>query len=184
MRIKNLILIFSAIVLSGCVVRTYSLTKDRVDQDLNRGNMGFLKGSVPQEEKTKERKRTRTNRVVEFEFRAPLKFETLPRQDETRKEPQPEAQERVISGNRGYISQNPVPEITIPEAASGTTEKYTVQKGDTLQKISVKVFGTSTKWYKIYQTNKDTMKTPNKIYPGQVLNIPSEQLKEIRENLK
>ena len=51
-------------------------------------------------------------------------------------------------------------------------EKYTVQKGDTLQKISQKYFGTTKRWMKIYEANKDTLKGPDKIYVGQVLNIP------------
>jgi nucleoid-associated protein YgaU len=63
-------------------------------------------------------------------------------------------------------------------------QKYTVQKGDTLQKISKKFYGTTKKWTKIYEANKDIIKGPNKIYPGQAINIPVEPLKEPKENLK
>jgi nucleoid-associated protein YgaU len=59
-----------------------------------------------------------------------------------------------------------------------------VQKDETLQKISHKFFGTTKKWTKIYELNKDTLKSPNKLYPGQVINIPVESLKEPKENLK
>ena len=40
--------IASVFMLSGCVVRTYSLTRDRVDQNLEEGNRGYLKGQAPQ----------------------------------------------------------------------------------------------------------------------------------------
>ena len=51
---------------------------------------------------------------------------------------------------------------------------YKVQKGDTLQKISSQpeIYGTSKKWMKIYEANKDKLKSPDKIRPGQELKIP------------
>lgn len=52
-------------------------------------------------------------------------------------------------------------------------QTYTVQKDDTLQKISKKVFGSYGKWYKIYEANKDKIKNPNVLKPGTVLTIPS-----------
>jgi nucleoid-associated protein YgaU len=66
-------------------------------------------------------------------------------------------------------------------------EKYKVQKGDTLQKISQKFYGTTKKWQKIYEANKDTLKGPDKLYPGRTINIPVDsagKLKEPSENLK
>jgi len=57
----------SALVLSGCVARTYPLTRERVDQDLSTGNRGFLMGKAQTEGAT-PRKDTRTVRVFEFEF--------------------------------------------------------------------------------------------------------------------
>jgi murein DD-endopeptidase MepM/ murein hydrolase activator NlpD len=46
---------------------------------------------------------------------------------------------------------------------------YTVKKGDTLSSIAAK-YGIS--WQQIYAANKDIIKNPNIIYPGQVLTIP------------
>ena len=46
--------------------------------------------------------------------------------------------------------------------------QYIVKKGDTLSKIAKKY---NTSWKKIYEKNKDIIKDPNKIYPGQILNI-------------
>lgn len=45
---------------------------------------------------------------------------------------------------------------------------YVVKKGDTLSKIAKKYHTT---WQKIYEKNKDIIKDPNKIYPGQILHI-------------
>jgi len=52
-------------------------------------------------------------------------------------------------------------------------QTYTVQKDDTLQKISKKLFGSYGKWYKIYEANKEKIKNPNILKPGTVLTIPA-----------
>ena len=69
-------------------------------------------------------------------------------------------------------SDNSTPSVApaVADVQGGTT--YTVQKDDTLQKISKKVFGTYGKWYKIYEANKDKIKNPNFVKPGTVLTIP------------
>lgn len=166
-------------ILSGCVVRTYQLTKDRVDQDLNIGNRGYLIGEPSEGVGVPVKKKTRTIRAVEIELHTPIKFEKTPK-------PRPieKMEDKTIWGNRGYITKSEISEISEKEAAVSGVEKYTVQKGDTLQKISHKFYGTTKRWNKIYEANKDVLKSPNKIYPGQTINIPVESLKEPRENLK
>lgn len=49
---------------------------------------------------------------------------------------------------------------------------YVVEKGDTLQKISEKMYGTTKRWKKIYEANKDALKSPDMIKVGQRLVIP------------
>jgi nucleoid-associated protein YgaU len=56
---------------------------------------------------------------------------------------------------------------------SAPTGSYTVQKGDTLSKISKQFYGDANKYKKIFDANKDQLKDPDKIQPGQVLRIPS-----------
>ena len=53
--------------------------------------------------------------------------------------------------------------------------KYKVKKGQTLQEISKEIYGTTKKWKKIYEANKDKLKSPDKIYAGQILNIPQKE---------
>ena len=57
------------------------------------------------------------------------------------------------------------------EAAQAAT--YTVQKGDTLSKISKQFYGDAGQYMKIFSANSDQLSDPNKIQVGQVLKIPS-----------
>ena len=58
------------------------------------------------------------------------------------------------------------------KAPSPVRMEYTVKKGDTLGKIAKECLGDSSKWIAIYEVNKDIIKDPSRIYPGQVLVIP------------
>jgi nucleoid-associated protein YgaU len=49
---------------------------------------------------------------------------------------------------------------------------YTVQRGDTLQKISQKFYGTTRSWTKIYDANRGKLKKPDMVVAGKVLTIP------------
>jgi len=170
--------------ITGCVVRTYEVTKDRLDQNLETGNRGYLKGQAPQ---AQERKAKRTIRAVEIELHSPIKFEKMPKYKPEEEPLISTGEEKEAWGNRGYITESNVPELLESgEKAAGfaNVQKYTVQKGDTLQKISQKFYGTTKKWMQISEANKDTLKTADKIYPGQIINIPLPSLKETEENLK
>jgi len=57
-----------------------------------------------------------------------------------------------------------------PPAAEART--YTVAAGDSLSKISKKLYGDANQWKKIFEANKDKIKNPDLIHPGQVLKIP------------
>jgi len=63
------------------------------------------------------------------------------------------------------------PEVPKPPAKPRTAT-YVVEKGDNLSKIAKKFYGDPNKWRKIYEANRDRIKDPNKIRPGQVLVIP------------
>jgi nucleoid-associated protein YgaU len=56
---------------------------------------------------------------------------------------------------------------------SAPMKSYTVQKGDTLSKISKQFYGDANNYRKIYDANRDQLSDPDKIQPGQVLRIPS-----------
>lgn len=52
-------------------------------------------------------------------------------------------------------------------------QTYKVVKGDCLWNIAKKFYGDGSKYTVIYNANKDKIKNPNLIYPGQVLTIPA-----------
>lgn len=55
---------------------------------------------------------------------------------------------------------------------TSTKKTYTVKKGDCLWNIAKKYYGNGSDYKKIYNANKDKIKNPNLIYPGQVLTLP------------
>ena len=57
--------------------------------------------------------------------------------------------------------------------APSTNKTYTVKSGDCLWNIAKKFYGNGSKYTVIYNANKDKIKNPNLIYPGQVLTIPA-----------
>lgn len=64
-------------------------------------------------------------------------------------------------------------------AAQGTTgtqppqtTTYTVQSGDTLSAIAKRFLGNANDYMEIFNANRDQLSDPDKIKPGQVLNIP------------
>ena len=48
----------------------------------------------------------------------------------------------------------------------------TVQPGDSLSKIAKRELGDANKWHAIYEANRDKIKNPDLIHPGQVLTLP------------
>jgi nucleoid-associated protein YgaU len=62
----------------------------------------------------------------------------------------------------------PTPTTAAPAAA----RTYTVVAGDNLSKIAKKFYGDAKKWKQIFEANRDTVKNPDLIHPGQVLKIP------------
>jgi nucleoid-associated protein YgaU len=68
----------------------------------------------------------------------------------------------------GGSSTAPAPAAT--PAPAGRT--YTVAAGDSLSKIAKHLYGDAKAWRRIYEANKDQIKNPDLIHPGQVLKIP------------
>jgi nucleoid-associated protein YgaU len=76
----------------------------------------------------------------------------------------------LCCGNvQGVASVND--QMTVDQSAP-EAQYYTVVKGDNLSKISKQYYGDSNKYNKIFEANKPMLKSPDLIYPGQVLRIP------------
>ena len=70
----------------------------------------------------------------------------------------------------GWCSPPPAqPKATTPEPAPQT---YEVKSGDSLSRIARQFYGNANEWRKIYEANRDQIKDPDLIYPGQRLRIP------------
>ncbi|HAH21525.1 MAG TPA: hypothetical protein DCL49_11560 [Candidatus Omnitrophica bacterium] len=85
-------------------------------------------------------------------------------------EPTSGAQRNKDLGSIQVETSAPIPEEEI--TSTPEFETYIVQKDDTLQKISEKIYGTTKKWKEIFEANQDTLKSPDKIRPGKELRIP------------
>ena len=177
--IPILLVCFFSLVGNGCVVRTYTVEKDRIDQEID-GNRGYIMGE-PSESTLRPRSTTRKHRVVEIEMH-PIKF-GQPREVNLSKEREKiESSARSAQVDREVDSSPAIPVVVTGPMASKpssskvlTIEKYTVKKGDTLQKISKKFYGTSKRWQEIYDANRKILKAPDSIFPGQVIEIPLEK---------
>ena len=84
-------------------------------------------------------------------------------------EPRPDFS-NVRSG--GSSTAPPAPLAPQPTATIGSDRTYVVVKGDSLSKIAKREYGDAQMWRTIYEANKDLIKDPDLIYPGQTLKIP------------
>jgi hypothetical protein len=77
-----------------------------------------------------------------------------------------------IETTKKAVSTESTRETTSSPAPTTQNKTYTVVKGDCLWNIAKKFYGNGSQYTKIYNANKDKIKNPNLIYPGQVLTIP------------
>lgn len=177
------LILVAAVFMAGCgaTVNAYMQDKERLDQELSSGNSGYLMGKPVNDEG--ERRKTRRTYVLEIESKpkeegvvvepststveVPAAYEPEPESSLLEEEPAP-----VVIRRRNPIREyQPLNESM--ESASGYTE-YTVEEGDTLQKISKKVYGKYSRWQKIYELNQEVIKNPDRIQPGITIKIPQE----------
>jgi nucleoid-associated protein YgaU len=184
-------------------VRSYIQDKERVDQEME-GNAGYIFGTpkepvvksakttrrvyvvefsksadkVAVQEKTVVDQSSAAQPAVEADSaqpalessvaEEPVVYESEPVMEE------PAAQEPRVEIPR--IDDEPAAEEARQNAASssGGYTEYTVTKDDTLQKIAKKFYNSYSKWTKIYEANKEKIKSPDHIKPGMTIKIPNE----------
>lgn len=65
-------------------------------------------------------------------------------------------------------------EISFAPAGTVPSEgKITVERGNSLWRIAHKTYGSGFDYMVIFEANKDQIRDPNRIYPGQVFNVPT-----------
>lgn len=175
--------------LSACETKRYTVKgyiedKERTDQELS-GNSGYLMG---QGAPIAERKKTRKVFVLETTKRPDEVTEIKEESTTTIKEgaatQAPETVETPASSSVTEPARLNIPKIEtimptesqtqLASLADGESLQYTVEKDDTLQKISKKFYNSYSKWMKIYEANKDIIKNPDILQPGLTIRIPKE----------
>jgi nucleoid-associated protein YgaU len=74
---------------------------------------------------------------------------------------------------RSAMSEDMPDFSNVQSGSSSTAPKiYEVKSGDSLSKIAKAEYGNANEWNRIFEANKDILKDPDKIYPGQKLKIP------------
>lgn len=76
----------------------------------------------------------------------------------------------LVLGNVNGVGQ--IDDRLTVEKPEPESQFYTVQKGDTLSKISKQFYGNPMKYMHIFEANKPMLDNPDKIFPGQSLRIP------------
>jgi nucleoid-associated protein YgaU len=83
-----------------------------------------------------------------------------------------EGRARQRNGKLRITPNRRIAEDTMADDNNPYTQTHVVQSGDTLSKIAQKYYGDPALYDKIFQANRDVLKDPNKIFPGQKLKIP------------
>lgn len=89
-----------------------------------------------------------------------------------------EAMEKAILmvGNLQGISEVRTDNLTAPEVPEGqlsaNVEYYVIKSGDTLSGIAAKYYGQGSLYPRIFEANREVIKNPDLIYPGQKIRIP------------
>ena len=80
----------------------------------------------------------------------------------------------VQSGSSTTATQpaRPAPDLPPVTGTTGQSDTYVVVAGDSLSKIAKRYYGDANKWNRIYEANRDQIKNPDLIHPGQQLRIP------------
>ena len=78
----------------------------------------------------------------------------------------------LMAGNVFGIKEVQADELKPEEIETVETEYYTIEKGDTLWAIAKTHLGDGNKYNDIFEANREVIKDPDLIYPGQKIRIP------------
>jgi len=81
----------------------------------------------------------------------------------------------LITGDVQGVQKVVADDLSYPEPPPEEKPKfeiYEISSGDTLGGIAKKFYGDASRYTRIHEANKDLIADPNKIYPGQKIQIP------------
>ena len=77
----------------------------------------------------------------------------------------------LMAGNVKGVTEVKIEGMQAPEPAP-EVEYYTIVSGDTLSKIAKQYYGNAMDYPKLFEANREVIKDPDLIYPGQKIRIP------------
>lgn len=77
----------------------------------------------------------------------------------------------LMAGNVQGVELVAADNVAAP-AQTAQVEYYVIQSGDTLSGIAKQFLGNGSAYPKIFEANREVIKDPNLIYPGQKIRIP------------
>ena len=148
-----------ALLVTGCRTAARVTEVPRVDLALTEGNRGYLVGRPPEAPELKA-----TRQTVDMTVEVPSFYKP-------KRAGAPAGQGEIISPETEMGSEA-APAHT--EGAPGKYDTYVVQKGESLWSIAAKpeVYGKATRWRRIFDANRDLLKSPDRVRPGMTLKIP------------
>ncbi|MFZ0131771.1 MAG: peptidoglycan-binding protein LysM [Desulfobacterales bacterium] len=79
----------------------------------------------------------------------------------------------LMAGNVKGVSEVKADGISAPPQQA-QVEYYVIQKGDSLSAIAKRYYGNAKDYPRIFDANREVIKNPDLIYPGQKIRIPLE----------
>jgi nucleoid-associated protein YgaU len=85
----------------------------------------------------------------------------------------PEAMEKAVllAGNIEGVGEVQADALSAPPQTE-EVEFYVIEKGDTLSAIAKRFYGNANKYPRIFEANREVIKDPDLIFPGQKIRIP------------
>ena len=133
------------LAVSGCRSATRISEVPRVDLDLASGNRGYLVGKASEAAQLKT-----TRQIITTDVEIPSWYKPKPTATSVSLEP---------TGGGNVPAQY---------------DTYVVQKDDSLWSIAAKkeIYGKASAWRRIFDANRDLLKSPERVRPGMTLKIP------------
>jgi nucleoid-associated protein YgaU len=77
----------------------------------------------------------------------------------------------LMAGNVQGVSEVKIDRLKAPPVQA-KVEYYIIKKGDTLSAIAKQFYGKANDYPRIFEANREVIKDPNLIFPGQKIRIP------------
>ena len=149
--------VIGVMMVAGCRTATRVTDVPRVDLELSGGNRGYLVGTPPEAGNLKT-----TRQMVETDVEVPSWYK-------------PTHVRKPVGIEELGPSQAQIDAIVgAPSGTAKMFDVYVVQKGDSLWTIAAKpeIYGKATRWRRIFDANRDILKSPERVRAGMTLKIP------------